>query len=119
MSRIVALFLVVTCALLWAVAASAQGLPSPAPSPQHVENAFDQILNQGILGSLVIIEAVVIALMVREIKGAQKEVLTWAIQSTQAAQKTEAALTKATEQLVRNEATLTQVLSVLSAPRGH
>jgi hypothetical protein len=101
------------CALFFSMGAHAQdiGIAEALPSPRHVQGAFDQILDRGILGALVIIEAVVIALLVRATQVAQKEVLSWAIASTKAQQATEQALVKATEQLARNEAVIAQVLS--------
>jgi len=102
------------CALFFSMGAHAQtdlGIVEALPSPRHVQGAFDQILDRGILGALVIIEAVVIALLVRATQVAQKEVLSWAIASTKAQQATEQALVKATEQLARNEAVIAQVLS--------
>jgi hypothetical protein len=119
MSRYVSVFLIVTAFLLAASASWAQAAVLPAPD--QVRSAWDQLLNQGILGILVIIEAVVIALLVREVKSGQQQVLQWAVQTTESSKAMEQALLKTTEQmarnaeqLARNEATMAQVLTVLS-----
>lgn len=118
MSRYVLAFLVVTSFLLAAAASHAQAAVLPAPD--QVRSAWDQLLNQGILGILVIIEAVVIALLVREVKSGQQQVLQWAVQTTESSKSMEQALLKTTEQmarnaeqLARNEATMAQVLTAL------
>lgn len=83
-------------------------------------NAANQLIDQGAWGALVVLEGIAIFLLFKDLKNQHTQTLAWAVKATdvlattmQGAQKTEAALQKAVEQLSKNEATMQTLVRIL------
>lgn len=108
--------LLVLSLMFWSAPVLAQSGAGVLPA----SDATNTILQTGVVGALCVLEGIVIAFLFRELKDSQSKTTDWAVKATEmlatalsSSQKSEQAVTKATEQLAKNDTLLSIVVDRL------